>query len=89
MQVPIFRAKDADSGEYVEGFYVEYPVANSKKTDDFEVKCSLINHCIFVYKPSVLGIINEPYVCTIDIQTLEFVRFAEIPCKNAPVIIRP
>jgi hypothetical protein len=38
-------------------------------------------HSIFTYKEGMMGIINEPIACSIDITTLEFVKFIDIPCK--------
>ncbi len=84
MRVPIFRAKDNDSDEYVEGFYVEYPPVNVPEAD---VSVSSMARCIFVCKPGMMGIINDPYVCSIDIGTLEFVRYIDIPCKNGQIVL--
>ena len=86
MQIPIFRAKDRDSEQMVEGFYVEYPVANVPNNGDIVTNTN-IAHCIFTHKPGMMGIINEPYVCTIDLATLEFVKFIDIPCKTGQIVL--
>ena len=84
MQIPIFKAKDKDSDEYVEGFYVEYPITNAPQSSSVETN---IAHCIFVHKPGMMGLINEPYVCSIDFGTLEFVKYIEVPCSAGKIIL--
>lgn len=84
MQVPIFRAKDRDSNEYVEGFYVEYPITNTPQESVIDTN---IAHCIFVHKPGMMGMINEPYVCSIDLGTLEFVKYIDVPCSAGQIIL--
>ena len=84
MQVPIFRAKDRDSNEYVEGFYVEYPITNTPQESAIDTN---IAHCIFVHKPGMMGMINEPYVCSIEFATLEFVRYVDVPCSVGKIIL--
>ena len=55
MKVPIFRAKDADSNDIVEGFYFNYPEVNNimqtEEGENTEVVSSSIKHCILTYKP--------------------------------------
>ena len=95
MQVPVFRAKDRDSNEMVEGFYCEYPVTNVNVNSDGVVNAdanspiiqSNVAHCLLTYKPGMMGLINEPVGCTIDLATLEFVKFVEVPCKTNSIII--
>lgn len=92
MQVPVFRAKDVDSNEMVEGFYFEYPVTNGSApgvTDkpELPVLQSNLAHCLLTYKPGMMGLINEPTGCTIDMTTLEFVKFIEVPCQAPQIII--
>lgn len=96
MQVPVFRAKDLDSDKIVEGFYFEYPAVNNfmqgmmgmeNAQSDVPVVSATMTHSLISYKPGMMGIVNEPVGCTIDLSTLEFVRFVEIPCDNAPIIM--
>ena len=81
MKVPYFRAKDRDSDTIVEGFYCSYPLMKTQ-TDPLvpnEV------HSIFTYKDGMMGMINEPVACSIDITTLEFVKWVEVPCIKGDV----
>ena len=92
MQVPVFRAKDVDSNDIVEGFYYEYPVTTNfaptvNEGGEFPVIQTNIAHCILTYKPGMMGLVNEPTGCTIDVTTLEFVRFVEVPCKTNQIIL--
>ena len=82
MQIPIFRAKDKDSDQMVEGFYVEYPLTNTQGS----IVTSMAQ-CIFTYKPGMMGVVNDPYVCTIDVGTLEFVRYVDMPCSAGKIIL--
>ncbi len=84
MRVPIFRAKDKDSNEIVEGFYFEYPLVNSVTSGSIN---SNLCHSLITYKPGVMGLINEPTGCTIDLSTMEFVKFIDIPCSNENIIL--
>ena len=86
MQVPVFRAKDKDSGDIVEGFYFEYPVTNGQGpigSSDPNLPVLRLNtaHCLITYKPGMMGLVNEPVGCTVDMTTLQFVRFVEVPCN--------
>lgn len=86
MQIPIFRAKDADSEKIVEGFYCNYPLMKNKDREDSGItENANIVHSIFTYQDGALGIINEPIACSIDIGTLEFVKFIDIPCKTPQI----
>ena len=91
MQVPIFRAKDRDSDKMVEGYYFDYPLATEQKNADgtSPIVQGGISNCIITYQPSAsgLGFINEPVACTIDMTTLEFVKFVDVPCKTDTIII--
>ena len=84
MQIPIFRAKDKDSDQMVEGFYVEYPVTNTQGSSAITTNTA---QCIFTYKPGMMGLINEPYVCTIELGTLEFVKYVDVPCSASQIIL--
>lgn len=84
MQIPYFRAKDKDSDQMVEGFYVEYPITNTQQDTVIETN---IAHCIFVHKPGMMGMINEPYVCSIELGTLEFVKYVDVPCSTGQIIL--
>lgn len=90
MQVPVFRAKDVDSKDIVEGFYFEYPVTNAGALGgqgSIITEAANMAHCILTYKPGMMGLINEPTGCTIDLSTLEFVKFIDIPCKTNQIIL--
>lgn len=57
MKVPIFKAKDADSNDIVEGFYFNYPEFNNvtpTEEESSEVVTSNMKHCILTYKPMKL-----------------------------------
>ena len=85
MQVPVFRAKDVDSNEIVEGFYFEYPVTTNPMAES-TIQTN-IARCLLTYKPGMMGLINEPTGCTIDLATLEFVRFIDVPCQTPQIIL--
>ncbi len=94
MRVPYFRAKDKDSEQWVEGFYVEFP-----EHSDFNQECKLV-HAIMVVVPdagmggmmSMLSGLaggnpamqklnttkNTLNFCTIDISTLQQIGEVEI-----------
>lgn len=80
MTIPFFKAKDRDSDKWVEGFYCEFPLTNDK---------TVPQSCLFTYQPdnTMGGIVNKPVCCSIDMTTLEFIRFIEIPCKTPTTII--
>lgn len=84
MQIPIFRAKDADSNDIIEGFYCNYPMIRNPSEGQFLTN---VVHSIFTYKEGMMGMINEPIACSIDITTLEFVKFIDIPCKTPQISI--
>ena len=84
MQVPMFRAKDRDSDKIVEGFYFNYPITKNPNESDI---LNNVAHCIITYQDGMMGIINEPIACTIDMTTLEFVKFVDVPCKTDAIII--
>lgn len=86
MKVPIFRAKDIDSNDIVEGFYSCYPRIAGNNLDN-DVLMSNTCHCIITHMPSAMGVINEPVGCNIDITTLEFVKFIDVPCKSNQIIL--
>ena len=88
MKVPVFKAKDVDSNDVVEGFYFEYPLTNSfaEVAGDSNIVTANIAHCILTYKPGLMGVINEPTGCTIDLATLEFVKFVDVPCQEPTLI---
>ncbi len=54
MRVPYFRAKDKDSEQWVEGFYVEFP-----ESSDFTHECKLV-HAIMVVVPDAKSIPMMP-----------------------------
>lgn len=91
MRVPYFTAKDKDSEQWVEGFYVEFP-----EHSNFNQECKLV-HAIMVVTPDtgtmsmlgglmggnpgmqqVGGMKNTLNFCTIDISTLQQVGEVEI-----------
>ena len=89
MRVPYFRAKDQDSDQFVEGFYVEFP-----ESSDVSKESKLI-HAIMVVVPDMGAIPMMPMLgltggdqkpsgkntlnfCTIDINTLKLVGEVEI-----------
>lgn len=86
MKVPVFRAKDLDSNEYVEGFYCEYPVTSISPNISMS-EYSNVARCLLTYRPGMMGIVNEPVGCTVDVTTMEFVKYVDIPCKGEPTII--
>lgn len=73
MTIPIFKAKDKDSDKWVEGYYCEFPLT----------KDGIPQPCILTYQPNKAmgGIVNSPICCSIDITTLEPIRFTEVVCK--------
>jgi hypothetical protein len=93
MKVPVFRAKDKDSDEIVEGFYFNYPQSSSEEEVN-GIVMTKIQHCLLTYRPvdpndlptlfesASATIINEPIGCNIDIKTLEFVRYEEVSCNE-------
>lgn len=85
MQVPMFRAKDKDSDKIVEGFYFNYPVINNV-TEESKLLTNMA-HCIISYQAGMMGLINEPIACTVDMGTLEFVKFVDVPVVNDKVVI--
>lgn len=84
MQVPYFRAKDKDSDKIVEGFYFNYPVVKNPSESDILTN---VAHCIITYQDGMMSMINEPIACSIDMGTLEFVKFVDVPCKTSQIII--
>lgn len=84
MQVPVFRAKDKDSDKIVEGFYFNYPVVKNPSENDILTN---VAHCIITYQDGMMGMINEPIACSIDMGTLEFVKFVDVPCNTSQIII--
>lgn len=94
MRVPYFTAKDKDSDQWVEGFYVEFP-----EHSNFNQECKLV-HAIMVVTPDagmggMMGMLgglaggnpgmqqmgsmkNTLNFCTIDISTLQQVGEVEI-----------
>jgi hypothetical protein len=85
MQVPMFRAKDKDSDKVVEGFYFNYPVTNNA-TEESAILANTA-HCIITHQVGMMGLINEPIACSIDMGTLEFVRFVDVPVTNDKIVI--
>ena len=63
----------------MEGFYFNYPVVNNKETQSEII--SNVAHCLLTYKPGMMGLVNDPVGCTIDMTTLEFVKYVEVPCN--------
>jgi hypothetical protein len=84
MQIPIFRAKDKDSDKIVEGFYCNYPLLTNPNESDI---MNNVVHSIFTYQNGMMGMINEPIACSIDITTLEFVKFIDVPCNTERIIL--
>lgn len=78
MKVPYFKAKDKDSDKIVEGFYFEYPVIDDGDTNSI---------CIITHQKSAMGFINEPWACSIDPTTLEFVKYVDVPCDTPKIIL--
>lgn len=94
MKVPYFTAKDKDSDQWVEGFYVEFP-----EHSDFTKECKLV-HVIMTVVPDasmngIMGMMsgfaggnpgmqqlggmkNTLGFCTIDINTLQQIGEVEI-----------
>ena len=92
MRAPYFRAKDKDSEQFVEGFYVEFP-----ETSDFIYGCKMV-HAIMVVVPDASAIPTMPMLgmfgentsqptiskkntlnfCTIDINSLQLIGEVEI-----------
>lgn len=78
MKVPIFRAKDKDSDKMVEGFYFNYPITDSAN----DIDINSYAHCIITYQKGLMGIINEPIACSIELESLEFVKFVDVPVRE-------
>lgn len=85
MQVPIFRAKDKDSDKIVEGFYCNYPLVKNPQSEQILTN---VVHSIFTYQDGMMGMVNEPIACSIDMTTLEFVKFVDVPCKTEQIILK-
>lgn len=84
MQVPYFRAKDKDSDTIVEGFYANFPVVKNPSESDILAN---ISHGLLTYRNGIMGLINEPVFCTIDMTTLEFIKFVDVPCQTEKIIL--
>jgi hypothetical protein len=83
----MFRAKDSDSDKIVEGFYFNYPVVNNNNITEENAILANTAHCLITYQVGMMGLINEPIACSIDMGTLEFVKFIDVPVTNDKITI--
>lgn len=88
--IPIFKAKDEDSDQWVTGFYFAYPETTYCFTEDYERHPVKIVHCITFHRMTDWSLPNRPTVCNIDIDTLELVGWVDSKRKtfgNEPWIL--
>ena len=80
--IPIFKAKDENSDQWVTGFYFAYPETTYCFTEDYERHPVKIIHCITFHRMTDWCLPNIPTVCNIDIDTLELVGWVDSKRKT-------
>ena len=72
MKIPYYRAKEKETGKYIEGFYFEYPSTTYCFSEDYKKHPVELIPCIIFHRMSDWGLPNRPMICnSIDKSTLE------------------